>query len=222
MGIKIITIDGPSASGKTTIARLLAKTLGYDLLESGKFYRFLTYALLEAHGKEKTINLIKNPIDLKEEIRKIFEKIKVNLSPSGTEIEFNGRLIQEELKKEEVEEMVSLVAKEKVVREEVNSILRKASYGRRIVTEGRDMGSVVFPEAEFKIFLTASEEERLKRRAKERGKSLKEVEILVIGRDKIDSTRKEAPLVIPEGAIVIDTTGKNPEEVLKEILQHLK
>ncbi|QER41962.1 (d)CMP kinase [Thermodesulfobacterium sp. TA1] len=220
---KVITIDGPAASGKTTVARLLAKTLGYSLLESGAFYRLVTCLLLKHNFYE---DFISKKLDPKDTLEKIFSSVTVKLTPEATQIFYEGKEINHELREIQVEERVSVVAAIPEVREFITGFLRRLVDHRLVVAEGRDMGSVVFKEAELKVFLTADEQVRAERRYKEKV----EKEVLHYGtvidnlkkRDQLDSTRKVAPLTIPEEALVLDTSNLSPEEVLQKILSHLE
>ena len=222
---RVITIDGPASSGKTTLARLLAKALGWSLLESGKFYRFVTYTLLEEKQIEKFLN---NELDIKEWLCKVFNNTQVKLNVNETEIFYKNKKLEEELRRKEVEDFVSKVSAVKEVREFLTNYMRELVKGSDVIAEGRDMGSVVFPFAEFKFFLTADPEVRAKRRLRDVKEVLKEdrgeeeVKRNILERDKLDSSRKVAPLKVPEGAIVIDTTNLTPEDVLKEVLSFVK
>lgn len=220
MNSLIITIDGPAGSGKTTVAKTLAKTLKLDLLESGSFYRYVTWCLLK---EQKNINNFSTDEDLKNYLKEIFNKINISLSSDGTNLIFNGKVLKEELRAKEVDNYVSEVAAHPLVREEVTQFLRRLVEGRRVITEGRDMGSVVFPEASLKIYLTADLEERARRRAKDvPDRDLVEVKKNLLERDLKDSKREVAPLRIPEGAIIIDTTHLSLNEVVQKIEKLIK
>ncbi len=219
--IKLITIDGPASSGKTTTARLLLKKLkekkkNFVLLESGSFYRFATYLLLK---KDKLNSFLENPSEEMSFFKEEFKNVKIELRDEGTFIFWEGRLIREELRSKEVEDSVSLVSAVKELREFLNEKMRELVKGKSVIAEGRDMGSVVFPEADLKVYLTADEKVRAERRFREKKDvELKEVEENIKKRDELDSRRKVAPLTIPEGAAVIDTGRLSPEEVVQKIL----
>lgn len=222
---RIITIDGPASSGKTTIAKMIAQKLNIPLLESGALYRLVTYLLIKSEEPIKTY--IENKEILIKFLKEIFKKIKIELTPAGTNIYWNGKLIKEELKEKEVENMVSQVSAIKEVREFLTGLMREFAKKESLVSEGRDMGSFVFPHAEIKIFLTADEKIRAQRRFKEKlekenykEKNLYE-DILnnIKFRDELDSQREVAPLIIPEGAYIIDTSYLTPEEVVNEIFK---
>lgn len=214
--MSIITIDGLSSSGKSTIARMLSKMLGFFLLESGNLYRLVTWWYINYLKKEK-----KNFI---EEIKKFFEESKIELSFEETLIWWKDKKLKEELKNKEVDEWVSKISAIKEVRDFLTQYMRELAFGKNLVAEGRDMGSVVFPWAKFKIFLTAKDEIRAKRRYAElklksqEERNYQDVLQNLKKRDELDSQRKVSPLIIPEGAYIIDTSYLSPEEVLEKIL----
>ncbi len=219
--LNIITIDGPASSGKTTIARLLAKKLNYLLLESGSLYRLVTYLLLSTSDLK---NYLKDSQKLLKFLEDVFKEIRIKLLSEGTFIYWKKRLIKEELRSKDVENVVSKVAALKEVRDFLTNFMRKLAENKFIVAEGRDMGSVVFPYADLKIFLTASNEIRARRRFKEKlnkEANCKYEEVLenIKFRDELDSKRAVAPLTVPDGAYVIDTSYLTPEQVLNEILK---
>jgi len=223
----VVTIDGPAGSGKTTTARHLAGLLGFDLLESGAFYRFLTHFLLEEYGQTLTLFFELEEAVMRGLLERALGLLEVRLSPQGTELWYKGRLLKEELRREDVEEWVSKVSALPVVRDLVNAYLRELVKGRRIVAEGRDMGSVVFPFADVKFYLTARESIRAERRRKDLGNvDLNEVKTLLNKRDELDSTRKVAPLTVPESATVIDNSDLSLDEVValmeRQIRERLK
>uniref|UniRef100_A0A7V4N3A3 Cytidylate kinase n=1 Tax=Thermodesulfobacterium geofontis TaxID=1295609 RepID=A0A7V4N3A3_9BACT len=222
---KIITIDGPASSGKTTVAKMIAQKLNIPLLESGTLYRFATYLLIKSEKSVQTY--MEDEKALINFLKETFKKVKIELTPAGTFIYWNGKLIKEELREKEVENLVSQVSANKKVREILTDFMRELGKTGNLITEGRDMGSFVFPYADIKIFLTADEKIRAKRRFKEKmekgvckEKNLyEEVFINIKLRDKLDSQREIAPLIIPEGAYIIDTSHLTPEEVLNKILK---
>jgi cytidylate kinase len=223
-GAFIITIDGPAGSGKTTTARILAKRLGFDLLESGAFYRFVTYFLLKYSSEVSVSDFLLLPE--KEQriiIQNVFKHLEVKLNSEGTILYLNGKSLKDELREPEVEEWVSRVSALPVVREMVNEYLRSLVKGRKVVAEGRDMGSVVFPKATLKFYLDADVEVRAKRRAKDlKGFDVLETKKMILRRDELDSKREVAPLSIPEGAIVIDNSTLSIEEVVKIMEEKVK
>lgn len=206
----IIAIDGPAGSGKSTIAKLIAEDLGLVYLDTGAMYRLVTL---------KALN---------EGILGDFEKIKKMLNNLNIDIKENGFYldnvdVSDEIRKPIVSENVSDIAAIREVREKMVDLQRKFSESKNVILDGRDIGTVVFPNANVKIFLVADAKERANRRYKElvkKGENVKIEEIYenILKRDEIDSTRKESPLKKAEDAIEVDTTSKNIEEVKKEIL----
>ena len=206
----IIAIDGPAGSGKSTIAKLIAEDLGLVYLDTGAMYRLVTL---------KALN---------EGILGDFEKIKKMLDNLNIDIKENGFYldnvdVSDEIRKPIVSENVSDIAAIREVREKMVDLQRKFSESKNVILDGRDIGTVVFPNANVKIFLVADAKERANRRYKElvkKGENVKIEEIYenILKRDEIDSTRKESPLKKAEDAIEVDTTSKNIEEVKNEIL----
>ena len=206
----IIAIDGPAGSGKSTIAKLIAEDLELVYLDTGAMYRLVTL---------KALN---------EGILGDFEKIKKMLNNLNIDIKENGFYldnvdVSDEIRKPIVSENVSDIAAIREVREKMVDLQRKFSESKNVILDGRDIGTVVFPNADVKIFLVADAKERANRRYKElvkKGENVKIEEIYenILKRDEIDSTRKESPLKKAEDAIEVDTTSKNIEEVKNEIL----
>jgi len=206
----IVAIDGPAGSGKTTIAKLVAERLGFFYLDTGAIYRAITLALMRAGF----------PLDDLKRVRALLDSISIEIKDGR--IFLSGEDVSVLIREPEVDKRVSLVARLPEVRERLLPLQRKLVKGRNAVVEGRDMGTVVFPEAEVKIFLTASLEERAARRFREllqRGKSLSFEEVLqdLRKRDEIDSGREIAPLRPAPDAIILDTTAKSIEEVVEEV-----
>ena len=208
----IIAIDGPAGSGKSTIAKLIAKDLGMIYLDTGAMYRLFTLKSL----KEKI-----NFYDTKE-IIKLLSNLKIDIKKD--KFYLDGEDVTEEIRKPEVSMIVSKVATIKEVRETMVAHQIEFSKSKNVILDGRDIGTVVFPNADLKIFLVADPMERAKRRYKELIKKgekvlLDEIYENIVTRDKIDSTRKESPLKKAEDALEVDTTYKNIEEVKEEILE---
>jgi cytidylate kinase len=216
----IITIDGPAGSGKSTIAKKLADYLGFLYLDTGATYRAVAYAV-----KEKlNINSLKE-----KEILQILESldIKISFEKGEFHIFLNNEDITEKIKTEEIGQWASRIASFPSVKEKLFELQRKLVDKKDAVVEGRDAGLYVFPNADIKIFLTATSEERAKRRylqLKEKGISVEYDEILqsILERDKRDQNRQKYPFKPAEDAIIIDTTGKTLEEVFKEVLNIVK
>ena len=208
----IIAIDGPAGSGKSTIAKLIAKDLGMIYLDTGAMYRLFTLKIL----KEK-INIYAT-----KKIIKLLSNLKIDKKKD--KFYLDGEDVTEEIRKTEVSMIVSKVATIKEVRETMVDHQIEFSKSKNIILDGRDIGTVVFPNADLKIFLVADPMERAKRRYKELIKKgekvlLDEIYENIVTRDKIDSTRKESPLKKAEDAVEVDTTYKNIEEVKEEILE---
>ena len=210
----IIAIDGPAGSGKSTIAKLIAEDLGLVYLDTGAMYRLVTL---------KALN---------EGILGDFEKIKKMLNNLNIDIKENGFYldnvdVSDEIRKPIVSENVSDIAAIREVREKMVDLQRKFSESKNVILDGRDIGTVVFPNADVKIFLVADAKERANRRYKElvaKGENVRIEEIYenILKRDEIDSTRKESPLKKADNAIEVDTTSKNIEEVKNEILNIIR
>lgn len=215
---KHIAIDGPVASGKTSVGLLLAERLGYLFLDTGVMYRAATWAAL-AHGLD--IQDEESVSDLTEKLNLEIEKPSV-VDGRVNDICVDGKDISWEIKSEEVNDNVSQVSTYKRVRQVLTEEQRRFGKKGSIVMVGRDIGTVVMPDADLKIFLKASAEERAKRRfteEKERNEEISYQDILenIKKRDRIDSSRKLAPLVAAADAIEVDTDGKTKEQVVEDI-----
>lgn len=208
----IIAIDGPGGVGKNTVGRLVAERLGFRFVDTGAMYRALTWLALK-----QGINL-----EDEEKLTDLARKVKFELRRD--KILLHGKEIGPEVRGKEVEEGVSLVARVKGVREELASRQREMARGGRVVMAGRDIGTAVLPKAGCKIFLSASLEERSRRRLKEileRGEGVNSEEVLaqLKSRDEIDSQRTIFPLKPAKDAKVINTDGLKVKEVVSEILK---
>ena len=208
----IIAIDGPSGSGKSTTARLLAQQLNITHIDTGAMYRVVTWGL------------IKEGIDINNRLRlKAFlEKISISYI-NANQILLNGELASSEIRKKEVTSNVSAVSSLDEVRESLVKFQREIGVGIDCVIEGRDIGSVVFPDADFKFFLTADLEVRSLRRQAELKKigenlSLDEIKASIQKRDYIDSTRDSSPLVRSKDAILIDSTDLTIDKQIDKII----
>ena len=208
---KIITIDGPSGAGKSTVAKLIADKLGFKYLDTGAMYRAVTLYMIE------------NQVDIKNEEEVINALNKLNIGfDSNYRVYLDSQDITEDIRKEKVVKFVSEVSAISSVRRKMVDLQRDIAKEGNYILDGRDAGSVVFPNADYKFYLEASLEERAKRRYKE--ELSKEVDISfeavkesIKKRDKYDSNRKDSPLVVPENAIIIDTTNMTIDEVAEEI-----
>ena len=208
---KIITIDGPSGAGKSTVAKLIADKLGFKYLDTGAMYRAVTLYMIE------------NQVDIKNEKEVINALNKLNIGfDSNYRIYLDSQDITEDIRKEKVVKFVSEVSAISSVRRKMVDLQRDIAKEGNYILDGRDAGSVVFPNADYKFYLEASLEERAKRRYKEELSkevdiSFEEVRESIKKRDKYDSNRKDSPLVVPENAIIIDTTNMTIDEVAEEI-----
>jgi len=207
----IITIDGAAGTGKTTVGILTANRLNFSFLDTGKIYRAFT------------LKLIKDSVQLKEEeIIKNLDKTEIHyLYDNQKEFVFLDKVdVTSEILSKEVEKSVSLVSKIPEVRNKMTALQRSIVNNKNFVVVGRDIGTVVLPDAEVKIFLIASIEERAKRRLAERkGQSYSDILESMKNRDIIDSTRKIAPLKAPENSLIIDTEGIDIIEVSNKIIK---
>lgn len=212
----IVAIDGPVGSGKSTVAKEVAKKLGYIYLDTGAMYRCVALKWIADCGLEE----IKKHQD---EIVRIAKSCDIKLTQDGN-VFLDGRDVSNEIRTPQVSNLASSVSALKGVREVLWQKQREIGKGGHLVAEGRDVGTVVFPQAEIKIFLTASLKERAKRRyleLKEKGLNIdfeglkKEIEI----RDRQDLTRDTAPLRKADDAVEIDTDGMAVSEVVDEILK---
>ncbi|MBM3252062.1 MAG: (d)CMP kinase [Candidatus Omnitrophica bacterium] len=216
---KIITIDGPAGSGKSTVAKGLAKTLGFTYLDTGAMYRALT------------VKAIHEKIDLKnsKKLIQLIKKAKINIIPKkdgSLKVILDGKDVSVNIRKPQVTKKVSFIARVPGVRKEMVKLQRAFGKKNNIVVEGRDIGTVVFPNAYKKFYLDAAVEVRIKRRLNDFKKlckniSVKEVEEDLIKRDKADLTRKVGPLKQAKDAIYIDTTNFDIEETIQELLKYI-
>ncbi len=207
-----IAIDGPAGSGKTTVAKLVAERLGFGYLDTGAMYRAVALFLHEKGIKENEDGKI-------DEVLK-----KVSFDYKDGRLYLNGKIVGDEIRSAEAAVLASKYAANPVVRKHLSRLQREIADDRKMVVEGRDIGTVVLPEADLKVFLTASVEERARRRwkeLKEKGDNVSYDEVLkqVKERDERDSKRKVAPLKPAENAVVIDTTGISPDEVANKIVK---
>lgn len=211
----VITIDGPAASGKSSVSRGLAKLFSVPWVSTGAFYRGLAFAALESnidlHDKEKLSELAMSDV------------WKIELTPEKTQVWFRGQNVTDSIGLESVGNAASLISHYPEVRSSLLDHQRQCAFrDRGLIAEGRDCGTVVFPQAEVKVYLTASSEHRAQRRAQELGMDEKELVVQQKQRDQQDSTRKVAPLQVPKDALVVDTTQMTLDEVVKKIFEYAK
>ena len=218
-----IAIDGHASTGKSSIAKELAFSLGYTYINSGSMYRAVTLYAVENNLMELIDNNIDQFIKLLNN-NKIHFKFNQNLI---SEIFLNDRNIENEIKSLKVSQKVSVVAAIPKIRKEMVKLQRNIDRNKGIVMDGRDIGSVVFPNADLKLFLTASPEVRAKRRYNEMvdsGEKVEFHEVLenIMYRDNLDSTRKDSPLIIQKDAVLIDNSFLSIEDQLLKISSLIK
>ena len=206
--LDILAIDGPAGSGKSSLAKLLAERLRLEYLDTGAMYRSVAAEALSANVDPKDLHAVAEIAN------------KTEISFEGQQVFVNGHDLTETIRSAEVNAVVSHVAANPGVR----AVLRRAqrSWARQRgggVLEGRDIGSVVFPRAKLKVYVTATPEERARRRSLESGRSIEEILAEIQGRDEIDSSRADSPLAVSANAIIVDTTGKSLDEVAEEVLR---
>ncbi len=215
--MKIVTLDGPSGSGKGTVGRLLARVLNFNYLDSGLLYRAVAILVIE---KGIALSDVSN-------IEEIARNMNLEFSSEDNKIFLEGFDVSNSIRTEEISIVSSKVAQLKSVRAILHEIQRGYLKGNGLIADGRDMGTVIFPDADLKIFITASPEARAYRRYKEllgRGESvsLRDLERSIASRDRSDSERKISPLVPAVDAIIIDTSNMTVEEVKDEIVKHYR
>ena len=219
--VPVITIDGPSGAGKGTVAQMLALDLDWNILDSGALYRTLAFFMNE------------NDISLEQfdenadEIKKMF---KVSFDPGipgePVKVIFNKEDITSKIRTEEIAKITSTLATEAKNREFIKPCQREFMISPGLIADGRDMGTVIFADAKYKIFLTASIEERVKRRQTQLKRHGLEVNMRSLlqeleERDKKDTEREHSPLVPADNSLIIDTSNLNPEGVVKKIKTYL-
>ncbi len=210
-----ITIDGPAGSGKSTVAKEVSKKLGVPYLNTGLVYRAFAYvSILEELSEEEIFQVFEKPLEVKADI-------------SSTEIFYKGENISQNLISEVVGQKASQIAQLPTLREKINQFFRNLVGDKQVVAEGRDAGTHIFPEAELKVFLTASAEERAKRRYNQlrvEGISADYEDILkaIVERDERDKNRPQYPFKPAEDAVIIDTTGLTVEEVVERVISLVK
>ena len=219
----IVTIDGPSSSGKSTLAKRLAKKLSISHIDSGSIYRAVTLYALENNFfvnqklmVEKLVNSLSNSdISLKENTNGIFKMY------------INDEDVEDKIRGSKVSKYVSEIAKYEEIRKFVLKIQREISKNKSIVMDGRDIGSFVFPNADVKFYIDASIKTRSKRRynqlkEREQNISIKEVENDLLNRDNIDKTRKKSPLIIPKNSLIINNVDRTIDDVLNQMFKYAK
>ncbi|HEY8417972.1 MAG TPA: (d)CMP kinase [Limnochordales bacterium] len=212
----VIAIDGPAGAGKSTVARKVAEALGYLYIDTGAMYRALTLAVLRAGV----------PVDDPAAVAAVVAGVRVRLepSPAGNRVFLDGEDVTAAIRTPEVSAAVSQVAAIPEVRRRLVTLQRQLAGGGGVVMDGRDIGTVVLPHADLKVFLTADLEERARRRYLElkavgHGLDLEEIRKNLEERDRLDSGRAVSPLRIADDAVIIDTTDRPVERVVAEVLR---
>ena len=212
----VVAIDGPAGAGKGTITKKVGEKLGLINIDTGATFRCVT------------LNMLQKNIDIQEEdkIQELLNEINIQMNPDG-EVFLNGENVTRRIRENDVNNLVSPVSVLPIVRNKLLEIQRKIAQGKDVIMEGRDIGTVVFPNANVKIYLDATPEERARRRVlqnKEKGIEASYEEVLegIKDRDKRDSTRKLAPLKRAQDAIYIDSTNLDIEQVTKKIINIIK
>jgi cytidylate kinase len=209
-----IAIDGHSSAGKSTMAKSLARELNYVYIDTGAMYRAAT---LHAMRERSVVDSSVNEVGLRAGLDRMFLAFKYNPQTEQSEIHLNGVNVEKEIRSMEVAQKVSLVARVPEVRTKLVAIQQRMAEGGGVVMDGRDIGTVVLPQADLKIFMTADPETRAYRRLnemREKGKNVSYDEVLenVLERDRIDSQRAVAPLRQAEEAVVVDNSELTLEE----------
>lgn len=206
----VVTIDGPAASGKSTVSRELAARLGWKWVSTGAFYRGLAFAAIQLQidldDVKGLADLTHNPV------------WSVKLDADRTKVFFNNEDVTDQIAHEDVGNYASKVSHYPEVRKALLDAQRNCAAGEKgLVAEGRDCGTVVFPDAKAKVYLTANSEHRAARRAAELGLDQGDMEKAQKQRDHQDSTRKVAPMSVPADALVVDTTELNLDQVVDKV-----
>lgn len=211
----IIAVDGPAGAGKSTISKLIAKKLNINYIDTGAMYRAVTYKCLS------------EDVDVKNEAAVIEVAKRTDIDFRDNNIYLDSKVVNEEIRTREVSANVSDVAKIKEVRYLMVDVQREIGTRNDVILDGRDIGSYVFPNADYKFFLVATPEERGRRRYKELCEkgfegTLEEIIKDIEKRDEIDSNREFAPLKKADDAIEIDTTGLGIDEVVETVVSKIK
>jgi len=203
----VIAIDGPAGAGKSTVARRVAEAVGIPYLDTGAMYRCVALQCLRGDIDPSDVSSVSS----------IAERISIELD--GPVVRLNGEDVSQLIRSSAVAGIVSLIAVHSPVRDSMRrqqqQWIHKSGGG---VVEGRDIGTVVFPDAEVKVFLTASPLERAKRRVDQHGGDIEVVAHSIAERDRIDSTREDSPLKPAADSVIVDSTGKTIDEVVREIV----
>lgn len=212
----VVAIDGPAGAGKGTITKKVAEKLNLINIDTGATFRCVALNMIKENVK----------IDETEKIEKILNRINIEMRSDG-KVFLNGEDATKEIRENDVNNLVSPISAIRIVRDKLLEIQRKIAEEKDVIMEGRDIGTVVFPNADVKIYLDATPEERAKRRVlqnREKGieTSYKEVLENIIDRDKRDSNRKVAPLKKAEDAVYIDSSDMTIDEVVEQVINIIK
>ena len=212
--MKTIAIDGPSGAGKSAIASALAKRLGYEYIDTGALYRTIAYIAVREGGDLPTEELLKR-VDAQ------------SIDYKDGAVQLNGEALGDVIRTEAISQKTSQLSKEPAVRDYLLSLQRRLAEDGGVVMEGRDIGTVVLPSADVKFFLTASEEERARRRYEQRrafGESvdLEKIKADIHARDERDKNREVAPLKQAADAILVDSTDMSEDEVLDTMASYVE
>lgn len=207
MTVRVIAIDGPAGAGKSTVARAVAAATGLPFLDTGAMYRCVA------------LRVLRTGVDPADEAMVAAAAVDCRISLGDGAVTLDGEDVTSAIRSAEVNAIVGQVATNSAVREVMRGAQREwAVRAGGGVVEGRDIGTVVFPDAELKVFLTASESERARRRTEEAGGNLDDVARAIAERDRIDTTRSDSPLRPAEGSVTVDSTGRTVDEVVAEIV----
>lgn len=209
----VIAVDGPSGSGKSSISKESARRLGFNFLDTGAMYRSLTWFCIEGKLTEEE--------SIIEKISHHDFNLDISINPLKEQVNVNGLDVTTFIRDNEITSHVSFYAAMPEVRRFLVSRQRELVNGstKGIIVEGRDIGSVVLPNADFKIFITANDDVRARRRAKQLNSSEKDVLVAQRKRDLLDSSRKISPLVIPDGAVVLDNSELDFEQSVLRFIE---
>lgn len=212
--MKTIAIDGPSGAGKSAIASALAKRLGYEYIDTGALYRTIAYIAVREGGDLSTEELLKR-VDAQ------------SIDYKDGAVQLNGEALGDVIRTEAISQKTSQLSKEPAVRDYLLSLQRRLAEDGGVVMEGRDIGTVVLPSADVKFFLTASEEERARRRYEQRlafgeAVDMETIKADIHARDERDKNRAVAPLKQAADAILVDSTSMNEEEVLDTMVNYVE
>jgi len=216
----VVTVDGPAGAGKSTVSKLLAKRLGYLYVDTGAMYRAVA-VLLKQKGQSESLD--------QRTLEEICQGLDLQFVQKDGKLHLlaNGKNVTEEIRKPDISSLASAVSTKGVVREKLSKVQRSIGKAGGVVLEGRDMGTVVFPDADIKFFLDADPEIRSKRRfleLKEKGEKTTAGEVYqkMLERDRNDSSRQLAPLKPAKDAIIVDSTNLQIEEVVQVLLEHVR